>query len=96
MFPSPNGQIQMICQQEDYEIKRKWEFQPSWKKEFTWLSYDAGKNEMFCSVCRRFPQLADASNPFVKGTSSFRKDPVKTHDKSKHHKKCSLLILLFS
>lgn len=43
---------------------------------------------MFCRVCRQFPTISDSTTVFVTGTSNFRKDPIRTHDKSLHHKKC--------
>ena len=32
--------------------KRSRSFQDSWKKNYSWLIYDEGKDEMFCKVCR--------------------------------------------
>uniref|UniRef100_A0A3P9BE87 C17orf113 probable zinc finger domain-containing protein n=1 Tax=Maylandia zebra TaxID=106582 RepID=A0A3P9BE87_9CICH len=43
---------------------------------------------MFCRVCREFPSIAESTSAFVTGTSNFRKDPIRTHEKSLHHKKC--------
>lgn len=73
---------------DDYEKKRKRLFVPSWKREYLWLEYNQDKDEMFCKICRQFPGLA-GDNPFTKGTNNFRKDPIKAHDASKSHKKCS-------
>ncbi|XP_039459533.1 zinc finger protein 862-like [Oreochromis aureus] len=43
---------------------------------------------MFCRVCREFPSISESTSAFVTGTSNFRKDPIRTHEKSLHHKKC--------
>ncbi len=72
----------------DYEAKRKRSFLVSWTKEFLWLEHDKLNNIMFCRVCREFPSISDSTSSFVTGTSNFRKDPIRTHEKSLHHKKC--------
>ena len=43
---------------------------------------------MFCEVCLKFPSTADKSGSFCKGTSSFRKQMLECHDKSKQHLAC--------
>ena len=44
-----------------YELKRKRCFVPSWLKEFTWLEWDKEQNSMFCRLCREFPKDADTN-----------------------------------
>ena len=67
----------------DYEGKRKRSFMVSWTKEFMWLEYDELNNLMFCRVCCEFPSISESTSAFVTGTSHFKKDPIRTHDKCK-------------
>ena len=73
-----------------YELKRKRTFQASWKKEFPWVILKDVEESptMFCEVCLKFLSPADKSSSFFKGTSSFRKQMLECHDKSKHHLAC--------
>lgn len=77
-----------------YEEKRKRGFVNSWNKEFPWLTHDAEKKIMFCSWCRKIPELADDTGPLYKGTgpgaqkpTDYRKGGLTTHDISANHKK---------
>ena len=45
-----------------YEESRIRKFQPTWKKEFSWVKIGVEKNEMFCIVCRRYPTVADKTS----------------------------------
>lgn len=40
---------------------------------------------MFCSYCRQYPLISDASNALVKGTADLKLDPVKHHEVTKEH-----------
>ena len=71
----------------DYDAtKRVRNFQPSWKKEHTWLEYDEG--EMKCSICLQFPQIAEPTNPFVLGCTTLRKNTVDSHSRNRRHMRC--------
>ena len=50
-----------------YEVKRKRAFVDAWKNEFEWVR--CVNNIMFCSFCREFTDLSDASSTLVKGVS---------------------------
>ena len=43
---------------------------------------------MVCTVCKRYPQIADTKSPFFNGSTNFRLDPIKKHDKSQLHNAC--------
>ena len=42
--------IKVVKPAKQYEESRIRKFQPTWKKEFSWVKIDAEKNEMFCIV----------------------------------------------
>ena len=46
------------------------------------------KNTMSCTVCPRFPRLADKGSSFVSGSSSFRLQHIVSHGQSFHHTQC--------
>ena len=86
--PQDDGEASKVDRKLEYEKLQKREFIPTWAKEFPWIEYDKTKNMMFCKTCMKFSQLADKNSPFVSGTGTFRKDLIKTHDRSKHHSQC--------
>ena len=74
-----------------YEEKRKQEgrtFCQEWKNVFVWLEFDEGKEEMFCSVCREFPTLADKSSSFFTGRQAFHVRNIKAHANNRKHEIC--------
>jgi hypothetical protein len=75
-------------QKKEYEKKRERKFREEWKQDFSWLDYDREKNTMSCTVCPRFPRLADKGSSFVSGSSSFRLQHIVSHGQSFHHTQC--------
>ena len=70
-----------------YEVKRKRAFVDAWKNEFEWVR--CVNNIMFCSFCREFTDLSDASSTLVKGVSGDkRRETLVHHDISSGHIKC--------
>lgn len=69
--------------------KRQRIFLPPWQKDNPWLLFDANKNEMFCSICKRFPAISkDSKNAFITGCSSFRLQTITSHASSEVHLRC--------
>ena len=61
-------------------------FQPRWLNEFSWLRYENGA--MTCSYCSAFPAKA-GSTEFAKGcVTTFKRETVTAHGKSKRHISC--------
>jgi len=54
--------------------------------------YDEEKGVMFCQTCRKYPSLVDKSSPLFSGTSNFRIDPLKSHQRSREHEACGMRI----
>ena len=52
------------------------------------MEYDDKNGVMFCRTCRKFPALADRSSPLFTGTTNFRVDPLKYHQRSWEHVAC--------
>ena len=50
-----------------YEESRIWKFQPTWNKEFSWVKFDVEKNEMFCTVCCKYPTVANKASQLYVG-----------------------------
>ena len=67
-------------------------FKASWRKDFPWVEYDEQGQNMYCSVCRKHPNLAGGNSMFV-GTSSFRLQNLRAHNASKFMKVVSKLRL---
>lgn len=72
----------------EYEGKRVRLFIPTWEKEFPWVEYDPAAEKMYCKICRKHPELHDATSNLVIGTSSFRKRALQTHDIATEHMRC--------
>jgi len=75
-----------------YDTQRKRLFLPQWKTKWLWVVYDEEKGVMFCQTCRKYPSLADKSSPLFSGTSNFRVDLVKSHQRSREHEACGMRI----
>ena len=58
--------------QANQEYKRTRKFLDSWKKDNSWLEHDDIKNEMFCSLCRKYSEVVDRTGSFFLGMQSFR------------------------
>lgn len=43
---------------------------------------------MFCSLCKKYPKVADRTGSFFLGTQSFRLQSIQVHSKSQGHWKC--------
>ena len=71
----------------DHKVRHR-EFKQHWRTEFPWLKYDEGQNIMYCSPCKQFPNLSNYTTPVVSGTSNFRVDPLRKHQKSMKHQAC--------
>ena len=54
-------------------------FNESWKIANPWLRFDKEAGQMFCDVCIKIQN----SNAFTVGTSTFKKDIVTKHAKTK-------------
>ncbi|WAR15609.1 ZN862-like protein [Mya arenaria] len=68
----------------EYEATgRKREFKSNWLKEFTWLRYDCAKNQMTCNTCKVYGN--ETVGPFILGSMTFRKECLKSHEKSECH-----------
>ena len=52
--------------------------------------HDEEKGVMFNQTCREFPSLADKSSLLISGTSNFRVDPLKSHQRLREHKALSI------
>ena len=53
-------------------FSKQYKFQESWRKENSWLRYDADKNVMYCIVCRSFDKSKKRNSFRDVGCSSFR------------------------
>lgn len=81
--PTPNSpSLQKQASKEKSSGMRK--FNPKWKEEFPWLSFNAEENVMICDLCSVNPSLAGISD-FVKGCSNFKKETVRKHAVSNIH-----------
>lgn len=76
--------LQKQAEKETPSMKRK--FNPTWKKEFPWLSFDVDKNLMICDLCCAHPSVAGKTD-FLKGCSTFKKETIRKHAKSNGHKR---------
>ena len=70
-----------------YDKKNVREFQDSWVTEFPWMNAE-DRNNVFCKVCRAYPQLADKSSSLFIGKKLDRKDTLQTHSTSAKHIAC--------
>ena len=83
-----------VLAKQDYEKKRKRNFQEQWKSEFPWLDIGAEESgaKMYCFYCRENEALADKSSPLFSGCGSdgnYRRDPLVSHNTSKCHLHCA-------
>lgn len=83
-----------VLAKQDYEKKRKRNFQEQWKSEFPWLGIAADESgaKMYCFYCRENEALADKSSPLFSGCGSdgnYRRDPLVSHNTSKCHLACA-------
>ena len=70
------------------QSKRKRSLQDDWKEKFDWVEFEG--DEMFCRVCRKFPDLCDTTSTLYKGiTGKYRIETLKYHNKSEKHQKCA-------
>ena len=60
-----------------YELKRQRNFQDSWTELYPWVQYNEDKNEMYCSYCRLFLDIADKKSTLFIGTSNFTLETLK-------------------
>jgi len=76
----------------DYEkTNRSRGFVPHWKVEFPFVDHDPDKDQMFCVVCREYPNIADKLSPMFTGCGGlthYRRRTLETHVKSKAHQFC--------
>ena len=76
---------------EKYEKKRKMTgcgFRKEWLSECVWLDYDEKEGQMYCKVCKDFPNIADKKSSFLSGSQSFHVSNIKGHDQSRCHAMC--------
>lgn len=59
-----------------------------WLSEFPWVRFDKQSNKMFCSVCESAPSMAGKTDFVLTGCTSFKKESLTIHSKSKRH--CSI------
>ena len=68
-------------------------FSLAWETEFLWLRLTDDKTAMYCVPCKersaRTHSKQDATAPFVKGCTNFRRDTIVKHAKSEVHLKAS-------
>lgn len=57
-------------------------FNPKWKEEFPWLSFNAEENVMICDLCSA---NVVGNSDFLKGCSNFKKETVRKHAISNCH-----------
>ena len=78
-----------VLAKQDYEKKRKCNFQEQWKSEFPWLGIAADKSggKMYCFYCRENEALAYKSSPLFSGCGgsdgNYRRNPLVSHNTSK-------------
>ena len=80
LLNSPN--LQKQASKEKPSVMRK--FNPKWKEEFPWLSFNAAENVMICDLCRAYSSVAGNTN-FLKGCSNFKKETIRKHANSNGH-----------
>ena len=80
--------LREIIKKRKYEEKRVRLYVPTWEKTFSWVRHDPEKDQMYCTVCREFPDIADKSSNLFIGTSSYRIRSLQTHDKATEHLRC--------
>ena len=77
------------------EEKRKWneKWKISHKNEAReWLEYESDKEVMFCKDCREYASGdAQKKGPFLVGTSNFKLESIKEHEKSQGHERCTCI-----
>ncbi|XP_023446519.3 zinc finger protein 862 [Dasypus novemcinctus] len=85
-----------ICEaevDEPQKIKRTYRprsIQRSWFGQFPWLVIDPKETKLFCSACKKSPNLHDKSSRLVRGyTGPFKVETLKYHEISKAHKLCA-------
>ena len=70
----------------DYEKShRKRKFIDSWTTTRPWLKYNADENTMTCAWCTKYKKDGREDDPFIKGSSNFKLEAVKSHETSKVH-----------
>ena len=63
-------------------------FNENWSRDFQWVRFNEESGLMFCSVCERFPNIADKKTKLVQGTDVLKRETLVLHAKSKAHIKC--------
>ena len=61
---------------------------PEWTKQYSWLLYGEESDTMACSVCHKFPALADKASRFFTGNPAFRVHHIQSHHTSLKHQQC--------
>ena len=69
--------------------QRTRKFLDIWLDGREWLKYDSESNVMSCVVCIKYATDSKATNSsFVKGSSNFKLEYIKDHEKSVSHERC--------
>ncbi|CAL9685344.1 unnamed protein product [Knipowitschia caucasica] len=72
--------VDRIC-----ETKRR-KFSCKWQTGRNWLVFDSNNSVMFCQICREYTKDKNKTNSFVVGTSNFKIEAVKDHEKARSHR----------
>ena len=80
LLKSPS--LQKQASKEKPSVQRK--FNPKWKEEFPWLSFNAEENVMICDLCCACSSVA-GNTDFLKGCSNFKKETIRKHVNSNGH-----------
>lgn len=78
---SVNGPADEIQTKNNNYDKRS--FLPQWKTKWPWAEYQESKGVFFWQTWHKYPALVDKSSPFFIGTSNYRIDQLKSHQKRK-------------
>lgn len=81
----PNASTSKVAATESKVPTRK--FQANWLIDFEWLEFDEDLNSMSCKYCRAKPTTAGKTD-FVSGSTSFKRESLSSHSKSKRHIAC--------
>ena len=96
MKRKPAGVSSSTAKRDEYEKKRKRNFQDHWQNDREWLVFEEGK--MHCSYCREYwgdkiDSLNAQAKLWISGTTNFKVDSLKTHETSKSHMDSSRIAL---
>ena len=74
-----------------YELTCVRTLKDHWKNEFPWVRHDRENDLMYCSVCRKYPAVADRKSALFVGCGGggkYRRDTLVSLNASKEHFMC--------